>query len=115
MDTFPPDITRESLTKELQNNQLELSKEVRQKFSSQLVETISNCKSETTLVFPENLWSQHKKQITMELRERFGSILAKTVTKNGQTYIYTDILLEGTQKSGPPENLHSIKIIFDKN
>ena len=114
MDSFPEELTREHLSRELEKNQLCLAQNTRDNFTKQLFKTISTCKSDTILVFPENLWSQHKKKITMELLERFHSLTAKTIS-SGRTKVYTDILLEAPLKSGPPENLHSLIIKFDKN
>lgn len=78
MESFPKEINRSECYNKLQSNQQLLIKEVRQSFYETIEQGLTNHNRKIVLIFPEKLWQENRVQLSKELLERFGEIIAQT-------------------------------------
>lgn len=71
MDKFPDDLTFKNCMNIIKENQNEWKKETRKLFTDQIMNAAKNCDKKVELIFPKNLWGEHKKIITKELLDIF--------------------------------------------
>ena len=77
MEEFPEDLNRETCLKNLEKNQSEMLKEVRNNFYNTIKKSVENCDSYVKLEFPEKMWTENKIIIISELLQRFGVLKIK--------------------------------------
>lgn len=112
MDTFPPDFNRASCMGIISKNQFTLRKQVREQFYNTITEAATSCQTSVQLIYPDNLWSQHKIQLTQELLEKFDRLEVQSVTRlsnHRQSAAVTKILYQ--DEPIPPEVI-SITVYF---
>lgn len=106
MDKFPDSLNRFHCNEKMKKKQTELIKETRQEFYDRLIRETELCKPEVTLIFPDNLWHEHKIIIIQELLERFGKL--KLITSNPQCSLVKLI----TNLDDAPISVNKISIEF---
>jgi len=83
MDTFPEDFTLAKCMKIIEDNQRQMTNQVRKEFHDKTMQAAHDCEPHIQLVFPKNHWPVHKTKIATELLDIFGEI--ETITHNKKT------------------------------
>ena len=74
MEKFPDELTLPNCMKIIERNQALWTKKVRQEFTDKIMSAAERCDRKVVLQFPDNLWPEHKSQITKELLSIFGAL-----------------------------------------
>lgn len=81
MNEFPENLSLTNCMKIIETNQKKWTKEVRKDFYDKILKASEICDREVILEFPDNLWPEHKSQITKELLNIFGELIIKVNQK----------------------------------
>ena len=106
MDKFPDDFNREYCIEQLTENQKVLIKEARYELYNKIKESISNSKRYISYIFPDNLWQEHRIQLTKEILIRFKEV---STMKDSTGIKVTRTILDPTDI---PKDIQGFKIQF---
>ena len=108
MESFPEDFTLVKCMKIIEENQKEMTVNVRKEFHENILQAVNDCEPSVKLDFPKNLWPLYKTMITGELLDIFGEV--ETITHNMKTNsIVSNPITEAENIS---KNIDSIVIRF---
>ncbi len=104
MDEFPEDFTLQKCMRIIETNQAKWTKEVRKDFHEKIMAAVENCDRKVSLDFPQNLWPEHKTQITKELLTIFGELQIKTNQQSSNATV-TKLISDGAEISKEPNTI----------
>ena len=108
MESFPEDFTLAKCMKIIEENQKEMTVNVRKQFHEHILQAVNDCEPSVKLDFPKNHWPLYKTMITGELLDIFGEV--ETITYNKKTNsIVSNPISEAVNIS---KNIDSIIIRF---
>jgi hypothetical protein len=107
LPAFPEDFVLGECVNEIKKNQEDLIQRVRATFYKDIKEAVSKSWKKVCIEFPETLWDEHRKSITLELIERFGSL--KVI---GEAEYNIELTVDEEEEL--PDRIATIEIIFWK-
>ncbi len=109
-DGFPPEFNLGNCMRIISDKQHDLIKTVRRAFYTQVQKATDDCDKFVDLVFPENLWSNYRVQVTREVMDRYGQV--DIVSNRSQKNEFDVTLTSVSDPNDVPSDVKSVRIVF---